>query len=224
MLQVWLLYTAGSLGGRTFGGAVRRANHLFIPIGLPSHRSHLLSTGEYLGQTTGMPLLKEITRLSRCPGTLTYIFSRGFSASPMIFATMVSCHSLRNGSPNKPTLSSTQSVTDGWAWGKCCHHPAGGKFKEVTEHWAATLSFFLPSFLLSFLPSFLSFLYFSLSFLFFFIIKLVFFKYFNPWHWAKRHLGGGVLISVGDRADGSPLVILTWCLAWRPKLFHAWGT
>ena len=30
-----------------------------------------------------------------------------------------------------------------------------------------------------------------------------------PWQWAKRHLvGGGVLISVRGRADGSPLFIL----------------
>jgi hypothetical protein len=31
----------------------------------------------------------------------------------------------------------------------------------------------------------------------------------TPWPWAKRHRnGGGVLISVRDRADGSPLFIL----------------
>lgn len=31
----------------------------------------------------------------------------------------------------------------------------------------------------------------------------------NLWQWTKGHLvGGGVLISVRDRADGSPLFIL----------------
>jgi hypothetical protein len=111
MLLVWLLYVVGSLGKEDLPGSQSSLrSYSPPPLQVPSP---LIRTT--LGINHRCVLLERHHWSEQMPLNLCIHSSRGFSATSMIFATMTSGHSLRNGPPNRPALSSIHSlVAEPW--------------------------------------------------------------------------------------------------------------